>query len=90
MIDLDKMEAGARAALNRDAWFAQDALLETFVTSNALHIANCSPPNILALIERVRGLKEYIKGMREQIGEDATLQAESKGPWRKIDLDTLG
>ena len=53
-LDLGKMEAGARAADQTD-WFGPDELwAHGFIGAyNSAHIANCDPPTIIALIDRL-------------------------------------
>ena len=57
---------------------------------NATHIANCSPPNILALIERVRKAENSLaasQALLKEAGERLVQSAEIHAiePWRKID-----
>ena len=67
-LDLGKMKEGARAADQTD-WFGPDELwAHGFIgTYNSAHIANCDPPAILALIDRVEKAEAEQDTMREAL-----------------------
>ena len=61
--ELDKMEAGARAA-NKGDWYGPKTGKIIIIKQDAIHIANCSPPTILAMITELREARRRSPGVR--------------------------
>ncbi len=57
--ELDKMEAGARAA-NKGDWYGPKSGKIIIIKQDAIHIANCSPPAIISMINEIRKLRKEL------------------------------
>ncbi len=57
--DLDTMEAGARAA-NKGDWYGPKTGKIIIIKQDAIHIANCSPPAIISMINDIRNLRKKL------------------------------